>query len=276
MRKMRGITLISLVVTILVILILSGVAVATLTGNNGIINKSIIAKKQAIIADEKELLHLSTTSAISKDKNLKIEKDKLEFSLNYNIGNKDKTFEIIEYDNNVNIRFFVVKFLDSKNVYLVEDKKEAEWIGNLNDSEEVVVPKNLVYGLEDTTEDVISSGIKYSINNKIITVTARRNDGYGYTSGRVYLELGQDYIFECVTNGTWGWINGEDTVEMFLALNGSYSAVNCLHMFKNPLMFPRSPFPIIIYSGTYFLRIDVNQEAKTYNFSDISVKLRIK
>ena len=41
----RGITLIALVITIIVLLILAGVAIATLTGNNRIINKSRRCKK---------------------------------------------------------------------------------------------------------------------------------------------------------------------------------------------------------------------------------------
>lgn len=39
-RNERGITLIALVVTIIILLILAGVAIITLTGENGILRKS--------------------------------------------------------------------------------------------------------------------------------------------------------------------------------------------------------------------------------------------
>ena len=39
MRKEKGITLIALVITIIVLLILAGVTIATLTGDNRIINQ---------------------------------------------------------------------------------------------------------------------------------------------------------------------------------------------------------------------------------------------
>lgn len=39
MKEKRGITLIALVITIIVLLILAGVTIATLTGDNRIINK---------------------------------------------------------------------------------------------------------------------------------------------------------------------------------------------------------------------------------------------
>ncbi len=41
MELTKGITLIALVITIIVLLILVGVSIATLTGENGILNKSI-------------------------------------------------------------------------------------------------------------------------------------------------------------------------------------------------------------------------------------------
>ena len=45
LKASNGITLIALVITIIVLLILAGVAIATLTGDNRIINKSWKCKK---------------------------------------------------------------------------------------------------------------------------------------------------------------------------------------------------------------------------------------
>jgi type II secretory pathway pseudopilin PulG len=49
--KKSGITLIALVITIIVLLILAGVSVATLTGDNGILTQAQSAKEQAQIAE---------------------------------------------------------------------------------------------------------------------------------------------------------------------------------------------------------------------------------
>lgn len=46
MKKQTGITLIALVITIIILLILAGVTIATLTGDNGILSKTNEAKKQ--------------------------------------------------------------------------------------------------------------------------------------------------------------------------------------------------------------------------------------
>lgn len=50
----KGITLIALVITIIVLLILVAISLATLTGENGILTKTILAQEQAEIEDAKE------------------------------------------------------------------------------------------------------------------------------------------------------------------------------------------------------------------------------
>ena len=53
-RKNRGITLIALVITIIVLLILAGVSIAILTGNNGILTQAKLAKENTALAKEDE------------------------------------------------------------------------------------------------------------------------------------------------------------------------------------------------------------------------------
>lgn len=53
-KQEKGITLIALVITIIVLLILAGVAISTLTGENGILTKATMAKQQSEIASAKE------------------------------------------------------------------------------------------------------------------------------------------------------------------------------------------------------------------------------
>ena len=50
----KGITLIALVVTIVVLLILAGISISMLTGENGVITQARLSKEQTIIGDEKE------------------------------------------------------------------------------------------------------------------------------------------------------------------------------------------------------------------------------
>ena len=57
-KSTRGITLIALVITIIIILILAGISIASLTGDNGILTKADTAKEEnraATIEEEKNL-----------------------------------------------------------------------------------------------------------------------------------------------------------------------------------------------------------------------------
>lgn len=49
-KRNKGITLIALVITIIILLILSAVTISTLTGENGLFKRAIQAKKQTEIA----------------------------------------------------------------------------------------------------------------------------------------------------------------------------------------------------------------------------------
>lgn len=53
-KNEKGITLIALVITVIVLLILAGVAIATLTGENGILSKTDTAKQETTKQEVKE------------------------------------------------------------------------------------------------------------------------------------------------------------------------------------------------------------------------------
>ncbi len=113
----KGITLISLVVTIIVLLILAGVTIATLTGDNGILNKATEAKNKTEESQEKESLELAITSSQMEDVNtLKISKENLENAIKQQFGdNKDFTVT----DNNDGS--FLVNMNDTQRMYYLDE-----------------------------------------------------------------------------------------------------------------------------------------------------------
>ena len=62
MRNQKGITLIALVITIIVLLILAGVSIAMLTGNNGILTQANRAGEATREADIKEAIALAVST----------------------------------------------------------------------------------------------------------------------------------------------------------------------------------------------------------------------
>ena len=67
-KNIKGITLIALVITIIVLLILAGVSIAMLTGQNGILTQAQNAKTANEQANAKEKVELSVTGAIGQTK----------------------------------------------------------------------------------------------------------------------------------------------------------------------------------------------------------------
>ena len=66
MRNQKGITLIALVITIIVLLILAGVSIAMLTGENGILNQATSAKYDTTKAEMVERANMELNAAYSK------------------------------------------------------------------------------------------------------------------------------------------------------------------------------------------------------------------
>ena len=80
-----GITLIALVITIIVLLILAGVSIGMLTGDNGIITNAQESKISTELAEYKEQLELYIAGKkIRKLINVKIQQCKKEDNLKYN------------------------------------------------------------------------------------------------------------------------------------------------------------------------------------------------
>ena len=62
LKEKSGITLIALVITIIVLLILAGVSIAMLTGDNGILTQATEEKEKNTIGGEKEQISLALQS----------------------------------------------------------------------------------------------------------------------------------------------------------------------------------------------------------------------
>ena len=68
LKKNKGITLIALVVTIIVLLILAGISISMLTGQNGILNRAVEAKEKTQVANEKETVNMAAMEALTEGK----------------------------------------------------------------------------------------------------------------------------------------------------------------------------------------------------------------
>ena len=96
----RGVTLISLIITIIVILILAGITVKMITGENGLISETISAREEAEIKKVEENLNESY-KYLQEETNNAFEEAIREL--------KEEGYKIkIENDNSLNNKFYVL------------------------------------------------------------------------------------------------------------------------------------------------------------------------
>ncbi len=115
-KKERGITLIALVVTIIVLLILAGVSISMLAGDNGIIRQSQRAKEETKIGEEKEQVKLSYSAVIAGNNGQEVTRKQLEDELK----KYDDRITVEEDGDNFKVTF------PSSNVYTIDKNGKVE------------------------------------------------------------------------------------------------------------------------------------------------------
>lgn len=175
-----GVTLITLVVTIIVLLILASVSIAMLTGNNGILNKASEAKLENKRAAIRELIDTVLISQRTFDSNgedieiLNKTKDELMKNNYEKLKQFGKEIEIGEVNTNESY-FYVIVDKDVYKVSIGESKYET----TQSDKEITLVegeikytyiPSNCTNGnvkvkIESNTDRITEYTIKYKIGN---------------------------------------------------------------------------------------------------------------
>ena len=142
--KQNGITLIALVITIIVLLILAAVSIATLTGQNGILTRANDAKIETEIADEKEKVELSALASLAENLGGEIDIDKLRTELGkyfqdgkYDVQegvNEDGTegYIVTITENDPNGRKYFVDKNGNVTEYIEREQGEPEGTGGEN------------------------------------------------------------------------------------------------------------------------------------------------
>ncbi|MCI8443852.1 MAG: type II secretion system protein [Clostridia bacterium] len=84
MKNTKGITLIALVITIIVLLILAGVAIVSLTGENGVLTRASDSKNKTDEEEEKEAIAIAYNGAITESKGESVTADALNSQFSQN------------------------------------------------------------------------------------------------------------------------------------------------------------------------------------------------
>ena len=152
-RNSKGITLIALVITVIVLLILAGITIAALSGDNGILTMSKEAKEKTKQAQKEEEKTLSNMENILGIYNFK------------NINTADTNPEEAVPENSIILED------DTNNGIVIKDKNNNEWVW-------IEVPKATVFVdlTIDTTKELTEQNYT-DIKNKLIEYAATYREG---------------------------------------------------------------------------------------------------
>ena len=122
-KNTKGITLIALVVTIIILLILAGVSIAMLTGNNGILSQAGRAKDRTREEAAREKIQLEVTGAYNKYGDIDL--GKLKTNLDNNVGADTSKINDILIDGAITGKITV----DGKDFYVDENGNVLDYDG---------------------------------------------------------------------------------------------------------------------------------------------------
>lgn len=181
----KGITLVALVITIIILLILAGVTINSITNKNGLIKNAKTAKELTEISSESEFVELAVTNSQMSKKGLN--KDELQKKLEL----QGEGIATVEED----VDTLIVSFKKSKREYEVDEK------GKVNGPIEKITdkyPGDITKGINgekldgnekpyeiNCIEDLVefSNGVR---NNKYITEKIVLKRSLSFTSTRSY------------------------------------------------------------------------------------------
>lgn len=126
-QENKGITLITLTVTIVVLLILSGISISSLIGNNGLLNKSTESKNKTKEAEEMEKIGLAiTTAQIGNNGYQELNKSNLQDAIDNQF--EDESAIIIDDGN----KSYIVRLNDKE--YKISNSKNITKLKKVKDS----------------------------------------------------------------------------------------------------------------------------------------------
>ncbi len=148
--KEKGITLIALIVTIIILIILAGITIGVLTGDDGLIGNVNNAKEQTEIANEKEIVDRATINAMGNNPRGNIVEDELQDEL-------DRITNVGDTEVEDNGEEFEVVFVNTNRYYIVNID------GDIIEEGKIVVDKSPGDITKDENGDDIEDGKPYEI-----------------------------------------------------------------------------------------------------------------
>ena len=217
-KERKGITLIALVVTIVVILILAGITVGMVTSDNGILKETKNAKQQAKIDNEKSIVERAKMLAMMRSKNGAITYEIFEPALkdeagkiSTDVSDAGDIIEVLFTDSN---RYYEVD--KDGNVSEPQEVVKDEYAGDItkggrcDGSEEKPYEINCIEDLVVLSNIVNGNGIKFE-NGQLVNVNGTKSFKGEYLILTKNLNFKSKYSYADSTRTDFGNLNNDDT-----------------------------------------------------------------
>ena len=158
LKNKQGITLIALIVTIIILLILAGVTIAMLTGQNGILKQATNARETNLKAEEEEKIKIAVTGSSINDEGLEeiLNEENFKNELKNQFGNQE--LDVVANGDGS----FIVTVKNTNRKYYVNDDKTVI-------SSDNIIEINNVEELK-TFRDDVNNGNSYE--GKVVLLTS--------------------------------------------------------------------------------------------------------
>lgn len=168
-RKTKGITLIALVITIVILLILSGITIVSLTGENGLLKRAQVAKDTTNKNQAAETMNLKITNIQISSYAEKQELPSLQYVADRLCEDNDMEYVLLESKKTASLDKIIV--LDGKSIYT--KLKEYPYEFEINSSLQLAS----INGVKVTKKEGTSNFVIY-IDNKKVDVFPNKESGY--------------------------------------------------------------------------------------------------
>jgi len=165
--KNKGITLIALVITVIVLLILAGISISMLSGNNSILSRAGQAKDESVVGQEKEQVELAYVSVAVNKLGNDVTDGELQTELNKSVGD-GKTDVSTNDDDTLNVYFIDTEHnynVNNGNVTKVEMTDSSE---DLKKLKQYFMGKGYSGFMEDIYDEDDNLVSRHCKNNEII------------------------------------------------------------------------------------------------------------
>jgi len=229
----RGITLIALIVTIIILLILAGVSIATLTGENGILTQAGNSKTETTKQTAKEKVQVEVLGSYGNDGNLDYTKLKSNLDKITGIEGVPDTITESSFSLKVTVDGYEILVSEDGNVSLpIKSGEKATETAKDNytdtNNDKATIPAGFTISRSDST---ISTGLVVigpDESEFVWVPVANINDmaQCSTAGGTCHLELDADKHLKCTTHNSTeivGKLYATDYGERFGTINTTYS-----------------------------------------------------